>query len=383
MRKVFDPLSRYLRGGAVLLEDEFDRLKERIGSALRAPDAPAHIRAYRGFGNHSEFHLHGRLLRGEAERFSRPADGSLDNVLASFQRMESDEIPGVEVELEFRGRSARATTDEEGYFRASLPVAGLSPRLTPGWHDVGVSAELTEDRRPETLHMESTCTVLVPSEEARFGVISDIDDTVMVTGATRLLSMLRRSLLENAWRRMPFPGVAALYRGLATPGGGESGRNPFFYISSSPHNLYLPIVQFLEIQRLPRGPVLLRDLGLAHDRWLKAAHHAHKTEKVERVLSSYPGLPFVLIGDSGQHDLHIYLEAARRQPERIRAIWIRDVTGDGRHRGLVAEAERLGVPTLLADDSRAIAEHAAALGLVDPALPGRVADESAAEGGGA
>jgi len=377
--RLINEVSNRLRSGAVHLEGEFDQLKERLGALGRAHDAPAHIRPYRGFGNSKEFHLQGRLLRGDPERLSEEKHQPLENLLAAFRRFESDEMPGVEVQVSFGGVSRRLETDEEGYYGATLPIDGVSDDGATAWHDVEIRADVRgPDSSTAALHLEATCPVLVPSRDARVGIISDLDDTVLVTGATRVVSMVRRSLFENAWQRVPFGGVGALFRGLES-GGGSGPDNPFFYVSSSPHNLYVPLVQFLEIRQLPRGPVLLRDVGLTRDRWLKDAHDEHKAEKIDRILGTYPDLPFVLIGDSGQHDAKIYLDASLRHPGRVLAIYIRDEIGDGRLTGLVTEAERHGTPMVLARDSEAIAHHAAGLGIVAPDIPDRVREAIARE----
>ena len=68
-------------------------------------------------------------------------------------------------------------------------------------------------------------------------MISDIDDTIVRTGATSLLMMLRVVLLSNAHTRLPFQGVAAFYGALARGASGQDS-NPLFYVSSSPWNLY-------------------------------------------------------------------------------------------------------------------------------------------------
>ena len=39
----------------------------------------------------------------------------------------------------------------------------------------------------------------------------------------------------------------------------------------------------------------------------------------------YPGMKFILIGDSGQKDPEIYSEEVKRYPNRVPAIYIRDV----------------------------------------------------------
>ena len=125
--------------------------------------------------------------------------------------------------------------------------------------------------------MKSPARVLVPSPDARFGVISDIDDTIVYSNVARKVRMILTAALTNARTRKPFKGVAAFYRAL------HAGVNPVFYVSKSPWNLYAPIVEYLEVQGLPLGPVILRDFGLFSTK-------NHKTRAIEDILSTYPAL---------------------------------------------------------------------------------------------
>jgi len=95
--------------------------------------------------------------------------------------------------------------------------------------------------------------VLVPSGAATFGVISDLDDTVIQSRITSFLHAVRTVMLGNARTRLPFPGVSAFYQALER--GGDGARtNPIFYVSSSPWNIHDIIADFMDIQRIPRGP---------------------------------------------------------------------------------------------------------------------------------
>jgi phosphatidate phosphatase APP1 len=101
--------------------------------------------------------------------------------------------------------------------------------------------------------------------------------------------------------------------------------------------------------------------------------------QIEHILRVCPSLPFVLIGDSGQHDPEIYLQVLRDYPNRIKAIYIREVTRERRREQinrLMAEAKALNVPMLLVKDTVEAAQHAAAFGLIDPdAIPDIRADK--------
>src|SRR5690606_25328263 len=146
----------------------------------------------------------------------------------------------------------------------------------------------------------ATGRALVPPATARFGVISDIDDTVLWTNARNRLRMIAMLMRTNAHTRKPFKGVSAFYRALRDGASGDEG-NPIFYVSSSPWNLYVPLVDFLDAQGVPHGPLLLKDYG-DHTLFAANEHGTHKSAAIERIFATYPRLSFVLIGDSGEQD---------------------------------------------------------------------------------
>jgi phosphatidate phosphatase APP1 len=171
-------------------------------------------------------------------------------------------------------------------------------------------------------------------------------------------------LLENALTRLPFPGVAAFYRALERGATGAES-NPIFYVSSSPWNLYDVIDGFLEAQRIPVGPLLLRDWDLGK---LNERHARHKGVVIREIFDTYPELPFLLVGDSGQEDPEIYAEIVRDHPGRVNAVYIRNVNSNPerseRIRALAREVAEAGSTLVLADDTVAVARHAAMHGWI-------------------
>ncbi len=358
-----ETLSALGRYGAVGVEERFEELKAGLARRLGTESGELHLQAYRGYGTRERFRLVARALRG-APLDAATGDESLwDNILDAYRRFESDEIPGARVAAEFGTIRRTRPTDAEGYLHLELEVPP-SQVGSERWQEVALTVEDPADR---TRTARTTADVLLPGDEAEYGVVSDIDDTVLVTGATDLLSMARLTFLHNARTRLPFEGVGGLYRALEA--GSDGGRtNPFFYVSSSPWNLYDLLDDFFRHHDLPRGVFLLRDLGLTRERWFSGGHD-HKRRKIEDILALYPHLPFVLVGDSGQKDPEIYARVAAEHPGRIRAIYIRDVTDPPRDAAVAALAERTraaGTPMLVVRDSRVAAGDAVERGLIPP-----------------
>jgi phosphatidate phosphatase APP1 len=188
--------------------------------------------------------------------------------------------------------------------------------------------------------------------------------------------MGREVLFGNAHTRIPFPGVGAFYRAL------HDGGNPLFYVSSSPWNLYDVLSQFLHLHRIPAGPMDLRDWGIASSGSI-GGHHGHKRAAIDRILATYPRLPFILVGDSGQEDPEIYRSVVHDHPERVLAIYIRSVVPD---RARIDAVEVLGqeladhgIDLVLAHDTVDAARHAAARGWIPAAAVESVAVDRARE----
>ena len=348
-----DFLGRIARS-AKKAKQSFDR---RIGKT----DNP-HIMPYRGYGNDSKIVVMGRALRDPGIVESAPNDGLLQNLVNSYKRIETDELPGARILATFGGMQQELTADNEGFFRATLPLSTPPAPDSGYWHQVQL--KLIDPPTDNT----SIAQVVIPPADASFGIISDLDDTVIQTGATNVWRMVRSALTGNAHTRVPFTGVASFYAALQQ-GATGTGFHPIFYVSSSPWNLYDVIEQFLALQRIPMGPTLLRDWGMSIDR-IPFGHAAHKLQSIRHILEMYPQLPFILIGDSGQEDPEIYREIAREYPGRILAAYIRDITpSSGRSRvlgAMIREMEKNNIKMVLAADTLAAARDAANSGWIAP-----------------
>jgi phosphatidate phosphatase APP1 len=279
-----------------------------------------------------------------------------------YKRFESDEVPHARLKIDFQGEPHFVITDQEGYFTLDLMTDVAIP-WNDMWHEVDV--ELIEAPYSFTTGVKSTAEVLVPPADAEYGIISDIDDTVVKTTATNLLAMSRNTFFHNAHTRLPFAGVSEFYRSLQLGRNGKRN-NPFFYVSSSPWNLYDLLIDFLDLNDIPEGPILLRDFGLDENK-KSADHMGHKFNEIKNILLAYPALNFVLIGDSGQDDPKIYREVAAKFPGRILAIYIRDVQLKDREQIAIEISKELAsekVEMVIVDNTVEAAEHAAKIGLI-------------------
>ena len=266
-----------------------------------------------------------------------------------YHRFGALEVPDAPVEIRCGGVQQVVRSDAAGTIDVELRgVAGGTAEL-----------QLTGDTTVREV------TVFAPGPEARHLIVSDIDDTVLETELANPARRIAQLLLSDRPVRLPFEGVAELYRALTRSG------DPIFYVSNSPPNLHEHLKEIFAMHNLPPGPLLLRPWGVTETGVVPfSGGRHHKQESLQRLAADFPRLPIVLIGDSSRRDAEEYLTLAERERGRVAAIYIRRVHGRlsyGIDREAVQErARRAGVELLVVDSTLEIARHAAARGFIAP-----------------
>ena len=272
---------------------------------------------YRGYGTANSVFLKGRLLK-DKDIQSAPKDSTWKNIRNTYKRFESDELPHTNLQIMYAGKTYDLVSDHEGFFSLNIEL-DETLKVLPNWNKAmfNITANRSFVDEPPVFG-----EVLLPPNDAEFGIISDLDDTVIKSNVHSTTRMLYETFVKNAWSRMAFKGVADWYGALCKGSTGKAN-NPIFYVSNGPWNLYDLHVEFMQLRNIPKGPIMLRDFGLANNPMELVAWKQHKYREVARILRTYPHLPFILIGDSSEKDALIYREIARTFPGRIIAVFIR------------------------------------------------------------
>jgi phosphatidate phosphatase APP1 len=289
-------------------------------------------------------------------------------IKTTYKQFDTFEIPEAKVDLSLPEKVQTSTeTNAEGYFLFEDEVKeNLAEHSDEeGWLDYDLYYKGPMGKKTELLEDPFTGSFLIPHPEAEYGVISDIDDTILHTGVTSFLKLrlLKNSLLTNAYDRIPLKGAAEFYQKLHE-GRDGTPNNPIFYLSNSPWNLYEYLKLFLDHNAFPKGPILLRKFRTPFDGSIKP-EKPHKQKEINNILQTYPNMEFILIGDSGEHDASIYTEIAAQHPDRILAIYLRSVNHKkqmNRVRSIIDNFET--TPVLMVESSQEAVAHAKEHGFI-------------------
>lgn len=305
---------------------------------------PARVLPYFGYRSAERLVLTARALRNPAPNWDRQRPfGKIATMIAQFAPAEIPLLP-VTLELAVEGEEpliVRQLSDRDGFVRFAV---GFRRRRElpsdPVW-------EVAQLRWPTIRGVRSTeAYILAPGRSGKLAVISDIDDTIIETGAGDLARNWRRLVAQMPDERAVVPGAVKFYGHL---GGGSLGervpasRRPFFYVSSSPWNLFDYLVAFQQEHGLPQGPLLLRKWGFNRATLGRGSHGAHKARAVRELTEFYPELRFALIGDDTQADAVAFAEAVAAHPGRIAAVFIRRAPDAG-----IEPAEQAALDSIIA-----------------------------------
>jgi phosphatidate phosphatase APP1 len=310
----------------------------------------AQVIPYTGYGSTTWIRVLGRVhLADESarERRRHPAGSR------GWRNFTSVWLSDAEVQVDVGGEQHAIRADRSGIIDEIISV-----NLSPGWQSVGLSSEGSEPAK---------AWVYVVDPETRFGVVSDIDDTVMVTALPRPLLAAWHTFVVNEHARATTPGMPVLYERLVT----RKENVPIIYLSTGAWNVGPTLTRFLSRNLYPAGALLLTDWGPTASSWFRSGRE-HKRGALERLAREFPEIKWLLIGDDGQHDPEIYGDFVSKYPDHASAVCIRQLTpGEAVLAGSSLRerqpADASPVPWLYASDGAGLAERLEDIGLLEPA----------------
>lgn len=325
------------------------------------------ITPYRSYGTSHHLYVLGRALDDEPLKIVEDQNLFI-TIRNTFRQFNTFQIRHAEVNLVIPDvLKLSEVANAKGYFLFDKTVAeDLSVKADEeGWVLVNIYYRGARGipEKVEENHFQGE--LLIPEREAEYGVISDIDDTILHTGVTSFLKwrLLKNSLLTNAYERIPLHGAPEFFKKLHL-GKKGANKNPIFYLSNSPWNLYQYLKLFLDFNKFPKGPILLRNFKTPFDGSL-TPEKPHKQKEIINIFKTYPDLSFILIGDSGEHDASIYTDMAVQYPNRVLAIYLLSVKHKKQMNRIRSIVDNFTTtPVLMVDSAAQAEEHARENGFI-------------------
>ena len=317
------------------------------------------LKLYRGYVNDQELIVFGHVFKSWApDRYEIDRHG-YKHAKSVIKMFTITPIRNIEVTLHFKDIEVTTKTTDDGYFRFAIP---FNQYLDSGWHEYEVTCKL------DGIGIIEKAELLKPFK-SKLGIISDIDDTFLMSHTSSVFKKLYVILTKNINNRTVFDDVVPHYQALSRAGQEEEGSfNSFFYVSSSEWNLYEFILQFARMHELPKAIIKLKNIktGIGDFLFTGRGGHDHKFHKIKDIISFYPHLEYILLGDDSQQDPFLYERICKMFPQNIKAIYIRQTSKKQKDKvkKTLANIEELNVATCYFEDSDKAIAHSERIRIV-------------------
>lgn len=315
------------------------------------------LQLYRGYANEQELIVMGHVFKTLYDYDFQKKNFKNATSIVNLFRIKT--IKNFDVYLKYEDQEIHTRTLDDGYFKFCIP---LEKESHFGWIEYEVSIKY----KTEIITVKGS---FIRPHKGNLGIISDIDDTFLISHTRNIFKKIYILLFKNVNDRKVFKDVVPHYQALSSAGrNNKDERNAFFYISSSEWNLYSFIVKFTKIHELPRAVILLKDIkrGVTDFFFSGRGNHNHKFDKIKHVLEFYPNLKYVLLGDDSQHDPFLYEQICKIFPVTVKAVYIRQ-TGKNKKettKTILKNLENLDVSVCYFKHSSEAILHSKSIGII-------------------
>ncbi|WP_317133728.1 App1 family protein [Galbibacter orientalis] len=328
-------------------------LKENVNRFMKFD-----LTLYRGYANEKQIILFGHVFKSIAPDYLLNDKKGYRHAKGVFEMFTIKTLNNALVKVSFQNQEITTRTVNDGYFRICIPCENIKA----GWHN------FTAEAFYEDYKVTEKSEFLKPYP-GKIGVISDIDDTFLISHTNNLFKKLYVLLTKNVKKRKIFEDVVAHYSLLSRAGREDKMEtNTFFYVSSSEWNLYSFILNFTQLHKLPKAVFKLKKIksGLTDFLFSGRGSHNHKFNKIKDILEFYPEMRFVLMGDDSQKDPFLYAKIVKYFPENVEAIYIRQTKSKQNSKTvkMLQEVEAFKIPTCYFEHSSKAIEHSKKIGLL-------------------
>jgi phosphatidate phosphatase APP1 len=326
-----------------------------MGSLVKAPI----VKVYHGYGHTNDLLVYGHVFKRKPPVRNNYTNNIFLNIIHLVKLFFAKPFPHVAVRLNWRGQQLRTVADVNGFFKFEWKSEF---ELEKGWHEFTVDCMDVNG----SVFGSGPGQLYVPYS-TQYVLVSDIDDTVMVSHSATIFRRLRELLTRNPRTRRQFEDWGKFYEKLALSGTSSETPNPFFYVSSSEWNLYDYLEEFFGYNKFPKGIFLLSQLKYGWQLLISGKNkHQGKLVRISRLLDVYPKQQFILLGDNSQYDPIIYTTIAKQFAGRVFAVYIRNVRREKKEvsNQILNGARDAGVKVCLFEGTREAEEWSKGVGLV-------------------
>ena len=182
---------------AAIIEDAWYR---QVAGAMRRRGWGTRVLTYTGYGSAERVRVLGRVLMTRRPYAPAAADAratwlelrTADSERRGWRSFFTTPAGGEPVTVRIGEREYRTRSDRSGLLDLTITDHGLAP----GWHDVEIASPRAAD---------TTAAVFVVGPDQTFGIVSDIDDTIITTTMPRPMIAAWNTFFRHEGTRRAVP----------------------------------------------------------------------------------------------------------------------------------------------------------------------------------
>ena len=261
-----------------------------------------YIEIYWAYTNGTSISLNGRIIDIKDKKSTN------SSVASAFF---NDERKNTNISMIVNDKEYLNKSDNEGYFIFDINISSKYNRKD------NILLTLNDKEYIQKIKL------FYPSLKKHIGVISDFDDTAIVSNVTNKLKLMYNTFIKNYKQREVVNEVKNKIIKIQKDNN-LLNNSAVFFISGSPYQLTNTINNFLNLHNFPKRTILTKKIHGKNKDSLSATI-SYKYDKIVKLINMYPNVKWVLFGDSGEKDKQIYLKVLNNFPNNIKDIYIRDV----------------------------------------------------------
>jgi len=278
-------------------------------SILHAKD---NILIYHAYGNAHQIVIQGRMEEKKTFSKAKEDDNWFQNIWRTVRQVKGDEIKNQTIFALIHGEKFKTKGDDEGYFEFNITT---QKALKTGYEKIALYIEGNSNA------IEREVTTI--GSEPLVGIVSDFDDTMIVSDVTNKIKLGYNTVFKNYKQRTAVPTMLERFQKIMAQNP-KDAPSTLFILSGSPQQLFFAVEDFLAFHHFPKHILILKKAHGEHKDPL-TDQFAYKTQKIERLIKLYPNMKWVMFGDSGEKDAEIYKFIKKKYPNKVISYRIRDV----------------------------------------------------------